>query len=142
MNTKLEINKLDKIITKGWIGVPRTPGQWAAEPEYKTVTCITIKGPLGYTGNNHRGIEIVEEVTTTELVYNMKNNKPLVVKTYDGRYITLNTKYMVKAENFTIATRKYLSNNTNFKTGIYTCRWLLPLHETVEWSNEFDNYDS
>lgn len=142
MNTKLEINKLDKIVTKGWIGVPRTPGYWASEPKYKTVTCITMEGPLGFTGNNRGTMEILNQVTTKELQDKMAGNKLLTTTTFDGRTITLNLRYMVKAEDFTMVTREYLSNNTNFKTGIYTCRWLLPLHETVEWSNEFDNYDS
>lgn len=134
MNNKLEYTQFDKIYKRNTIGYPFTPGSWCSEPEYKTVTCISMSGSLGYTGQ--RGMEILEQVTVAELQEAISKNKFVKAITYDNRLVILNTRYMVKAEDFTMVTRKYNSKNPSY-LGTYTCRWLLPINTKVTWINEY-----
>lgn len=135
MIKKLEINELSEVREKETIGFPRSPGYWAGKEEYKKVTIITMTCGGGLGGSKWE--EIVEYVSQTVLSNHMEKGKPLSVTTYDGRKILINLNYMVKAENFTIVEKKFYSNNTNFETGLYTCRWLLPLDEKVRFVDHY-----
>lgn len=128
---KLEKNELNTVREDLTIGYPMTPGHWAGEPEYKNVTKITMTS--GYTYFS----ELVEQVGIRSLTKASTENKPLKLKTYDGRTIILNLRYMIKAEDFTMVTRNFLNDNPNFTKGIYTYRWLLPLNETAEFVNDW-----
>lgn len=132
---KLERNHLNEIYTKDVVGVPMTPGHWTDAPDSREVTRITMTAGGGMGGS--KWTETVDSVSQRHIEEAMSKNLPLLVRTYDGRSVLLNLRFMVKAENFTMVTRHYESHNKNFKTGVYTCRWLLPLNTTVRFANEY-----
>jgi len=127
MKIKLEKNNLNELHKKPTIGYPMTPGNWVGKEEYRDITKI----------NMIKSQEFIEKISPETLADLMAANRPLIAKTFDGRTITLNLRYMEKAEDFTMVTRQYESQNPNFLKGTYICRWLLPLGETVEFVNHF-----
>ena len=127
METKLERNNIAELHTRPTIGYPMTPGHWAGKEEYKDVTKITMT----------KFVAFIEKTSPETIADLMAANRPLTAKTFDGRTITLNLRYMENAEDFTMVTRQYESQNPNFPKGTYTCRWLLPLGETVTFVNRF-----
>lgn len=132
--TKANTTYFDKITENTELGVPMTPGRWASKPIYKDVTILYMKGPIGYTGLRDK--EVLEKIDFAEISQKMQTNTPLIAKTFDGRTIVLNLRYMTKCEDFTMVSRDYNSENWNFQTGIYTCRWLLPLGNKVTFSDK------
>ena len=134
MKVKLEQNHLSQIYKKPTIGVPMTPGKWTSEPSYKKVSVINTNKPIFNTPLGHL---VTEHIPIKEFYDALNENCPMFLITYDDKGIKINPKYIVSIQDFTLVTRKYHSENPNFPTGEYTCRWLLPLNETVEFVDEF-----
>lgn len=76
----------DAILKKG-----KNPSEWINEPEYIPITEIKMTcGGKVWSEYVHR-------------VYQIPSNTIMKFKRYDGKMITLNTSYIVSAEDFTLA---------------------------------------
>ena len=67
----------------------------------------------------------------------LSSNCTITVALWDGGKKTLNTNYIVEAEDYDIAMAAYNSRNPNFETGKYLVARLIPDGGKISLSNEF-----
>ena len=107
--------EFDKVIKEDkLIGRPRTPGFWVSE-EFELQPITALRMTCGGGMGGAQWFEYIERIPLEDLL--KKDN--MVVTTWDGKERFINMKYVVKAENLTIASAVYHSDNTNFKIGDY-----------------------
>ncbi len=133
--TELKLYSYEAYKNKDGIGYPRTPGHWTSPVTYKNVTRITIIKGYGF-GNQSKDI-YGKQIQDDEFIRNAQNNVPIKMKTLNGETILINPAYIVTKKDFTMAIRKYYSENKNFETGEYTCHWLLPLKTKAIFYDEY-----
>lgn len=103
----------EKLYTESTLKRPMTPSSWVSKKmEYLPITRITMSCGGGIGGS--KWYEYVERIPLEDLA---DGNTPAVFRTWDGRDVLLNRAFMVKAEQYTIASAVLNSRNTNFTVG-------------------------
>ena len=123
-----------KIYRKSTAGVPRTPGKWVdTKPTYREMTRILMTCGGGMGGSSW--YEVVERINLADLM----QKSYVIAKDWEGKEKGLNLQYMVKAEQFTLASARFDNKNTNFKMGVYEYSWLIEDGETIKLIDEFQS---
>lgn len=115
MNTTKCVD-LSKIYNKTTFGRPMTPGYWVTKSEdvqYFPITRLDVSCGGGMGGS--RWYEYIARVPLEELA----EKERVVVTTWDGKRKLINMNNVVKAEEYTIASAFYHSDNSNFPVGEY-----------------------
>lgn len=87
---------------------PMTPSKWIGGVSYQPITRIKMTYGVGLGGSVW--YEYIERLPL-EVLANL--NGGAVFKTWDGREVMLNASYMVKAEQYTVASAVLDSQNPN-----------------------------
>ena len=125
----------DKVYEYDTVGKPMTPSYWDKKGvTYKKVTEIHMSAGGGIGGSYWH--EYVERIDLEDLV----NRDCLVTKTWNGKTIALNLKYMVKARQLTIASAVLHSQNYNYPKGAYTYNWLVEDGHKIRLEDEYGEY--
>lgn len=128
-----------KILNDGktCIGLPKTPAKWVGNPKYTKVWLILLTFGGGMGGANR--YEVVRRDETKEvkvgdvtlIEYNREN----------GKKVTLNPRYIVSIEDFTLVRATYDSRNPNFPMGKYTEEFLTKDDVKVQLVERFHDED-
>lgn len=127
------LNYFEKVYN-GTLGLPYLPAKWVGKEKYTKILKVRMTCGGGMGGASW--YEYIKEIPMEELI----NNDKLVVKTFDGEEKLINTRYLVKAERFTIVTRKFYNENSNFDIGEYTANWLIPYGTKVTFKDTITHY--
>lgn len=97
-----------KKLTKKYIGFECTPSRWITkEPSYEKVTQLTLSYGGGMGGTKEtRYVKRVKEIIP---------NKMMTFIGLKGKEITINTNYIVKAENYTVVSAQHKTTNSHSK---------------------------
>lgn len=108
-----------KIHTEDVLRRPVSPGKWVGKPSYLAITRLQVACGGGIGGSTW--YEYVQRISLQDLA---KSADALVLRTWNGQEIFLNKAYIVKAEQLTIATAVFNSENRNYPLGEYTYCYL------------------
>ena len=117
-------------ITKSKLGLPMTPAKWVGEPTYKPVTRLRITCGGGIGGSSW--YEYVER----ENVF--PSNKLHCFTRIDGKKITINTAFIVEAEDFRLVTVAFWNENPSYKLGLQNKQYIVEDECKIELIDEFD----
>lgn len=123
---KMEKLFLDEVRTSPSILLPLTPAEWVGKPKYISATriLITYGGGIGGASYNEF-VEVIDDIKPNTFI----NVKRVV----DGKFFTINTKYIVEIENFDIAYMQFFSENGNYQKGIYHAYYLTEVGHKFEF---------
>ena len=103
-----------EVYTASTLKRPMTPGKWVGGVSYRPITRIKMTCGGGRGGSVW--YEYIERLPL-ETIANL--NGGAVFKTWDGREAMLNASYIVKAEQYTVASAVLDSQNPNYPQGKY-----------------------
>ena len=130
-------NYFKYIYDKKEFGIPMTPSYWVSHKvKYTPITRLKMSCGGGLGGS--QWFEYVERISLDELVG--CPNSLIRVKAIDGgepKDKVINLRYMVDAEDFTVASMELNSQNPNFAKGKYTYRILLEDGHTINLVDSF-----
>ncbi len=118
--------KLDKVEDRMVFGVPLTPSKWLGEPVLTDVVRLTVTAGGGMGGSLWE--YFLKDHSSAGIGRAISDGEAIVGETIDDKYICINPQYVVKAEEFTIASAMFMCENKNFFRVPTECirRWLLP----------------
>lgn len=125
---------LKDIYEGGVFGKPMTPGKWMSTGvQYIPVTrlCMSCGGGMG----GSRWYEYIQRVPMEDLMHTQK----VIVTTWDGKRKLINMNNVVVADEYTIASAIYFSDNPNFEIGEYRVARLIPDGKKIKLTNEFQS---
>lgn len=128
---------ISKIYKKSTAGVPMTPGRWVNKiPKYREMTRLRMSCGGGMGGSSW--YELVDRIDLADL---MQKNY-LTTKNWEGKEIALNLNYLVKAEQYTLATAKYDSQNQNIEylMGVNEYNWLIEDGNTIRLIDDYQGW--
>jgi len=133
-NMPLELNNLDEINYDTVFGLPMTPSEWIGNVKYYPVIRINI--------DHDETRLILGDAKTFDAINNEgKNGKLVKITNIDGSTDYINTAYVKSATLLKIVERTLRSNNSNFVTGDYKCRWLIQEDAKATFINKYkSNY--
>jgi len=130
-------NYFGSIYKKDTFGIPMTPSRWVSHNvNYMPITRIKMSCGGGLGGA--QWYEYVERIPFDTFMENC--DRTIAVKAIDGNDIKnklINLRFMVSADEFTVATMKLNSQNPNFKKGIYIYRVLLEDGHKIKLEDQF-----
>lgn len=133
MDTTMHVD-LSKIYSKATFGRPMTPGYWVTKNgnvQYFPVTRLDMSCGGGMGGSHW--YEYIARIPLEELA----EKERVVVTTWDGERKLINMSNVVKAEEYTVASAFYHSDNPNFPVGEYLVARLIPDGAKVRLVEEF-----
>lgn len=113
------------------LGLPKTPARWDGNPVFTPITRILMSCGGGMGGS--RWYEYVKRVPHSDM------NGLKTVTDVDGKEKTINAAYVVAMEDFSLVNCFYISNNPNFKKGMWVFSMLVDYGTTVLYSNSFNS---
>lgn len=123
------------IYTNDVAGKPMTPSKWVSDkPSYKKVTRIKITCGGGMGGASW--YEVIDRIDLNDLM----QRSYIVTKNWEGKEIGINLSYVVKAEQFTLATAILDSQNGNYVIGHHQYNWLIEDDHKIKLSDNFGEY--
>lgn len=137
MNGTMNMTKhvdLSKVYNKTMFGRPMTPGRWitkANDVQYFSITRLDVSCGGGMGGS--RWYEYIQRIPLEELVAKER----IIVTTWDGERKLINMNNVVKAEEYTIVSAVYHSDNPNFPVGDYLVARLIPDGAKIQLVNAF-----
>lgn len=134
MNTTKCVD-LSKIYSKATFGRPMTPGRWLdKDVQYAPITRLDMSCGGGMGGSHW--YEYIQRIPLEELA---NSDDRIIVTTWDGKRKLINMNNVVKAEEYTIASAVYHSDNSNFPVGEYLMARLVQDGATVRLVEEFQS---
>ena len=120
-NNKYVKEHFKSIYTESVLPKPMSPAYWVSGVSYREITRIKMTCGGGMGGSVW--YEYVNRIPLKDLA--SFDKMCMTVRRWDGKEILLNRSYMVKAEQFTIASAVLRSQNSNFPLGDYTYCFLV-----------------
>lgn len=125
-----------KVYNRTTFGRPMTPGSWVTlnrDIKYTPVTRLSMSCGGGMGGSHW--YEYIERVPLEDLV----NQNRIIATTWDGKRKLINMNNVVSADEYTIASAVYHSDNPNFPVGEYLVARLIPDGAKVRLVEEFQS---
>ena len=125
----------NRIYKKDTAGKPMTPSRWEDKaPTYREVTRIKMTCGGGMGGESW--YEVVERIDFDDFT----PDKFITARNWKGKEICINPNYIVKVEQFTLASAILDSQNTNYKVGLHEYNWLVEDGHKIKLVNDFGSY--
>lgn len=127
---------LSEVYIKSTFGKPMTPGHWVTlnkDVKYTPVTRLSMSCGGGMGGSHW--YEYIARIPLEELA----EKERVVVTTWDGERKLINMSNVVTADEYTIVSAVYHSENPNFPVGEYLVARLVPDGAKVRLVEEFQS---
>ena len=121
------MRKIEELGNDLILGCPLGSSRWVGEPIYEEITAIRITCGGGLGGSSW--LEYVKRIDLTK-----ENDDLIKVTRIDGKVITINRRYVVSTEDYTLVTMNYQSYNYHYPNEIwedYKTQKLIQDGETV-----------
>lgn len=111
----------EEIYKPDYLKKPMTPSEWVGGVSYLPVTRLKMTCGGGLGGS--LWYEYVQRVSLE--IFSIVQSPFVTLRTWDNKEVFLNKSYIVKAEQFVIASAVLNSRNPNFPMGEYTYCYLV-----------------